>query len=106
MTYDDIYPGVMEFQARIISEKEISPGRYHREYKGENFIPTPSGKMQEDEWTKLALKLIHENGDDQEFQKLMDHVSSLPWMKREPEIRKEQYAAERLIRRICKNERS
>ena len=97
MTYEDIRPGVRNFRSREVSKTRIGGGRYHREYKGEDYLPTPIGEFTEAEWTKLALKLIHENGDDDLFQAILNHVCELPWMKRQKELSKKQYAAECLI---------
>ena len=98
MTYEDIYPGVRNFIVKEISKTPIGNGRYHREYSGMDYLPTPKfGLLSEDEWLRFAMQAIEENEDLDLFQAILNHVSNLAFMKRAKERDRRLYAAECLV---------
>lgn len=62
---------------------------------------TASGLIEETEWTKKAIDLIHNSGEDYIFKRLLEYSKSCAWLKTHREV--EHYALDLHIRRIFEN---
>ena len=54
--------------------------------KGVEFVRTESGLMEIDEWMKQMLLAVESEGQKDLLMKIIEHCSSLPWLKTEDNI--------------------
>ena len=98
MTYQEIYPGINTFVMAEVRKTPIGGGRFHREYTGADYIPTPGyGLLSEADWLKLAMRAIGEREETGLFLAVLDHISCLAFMRRKDREYRNVYAARCVI---------
>lgn len=81
LTYDDIRSRIDHFASREVRRTRNPNGTYHREYEGYYYYETNIGRIDEDDYDKIALAVIHKNDDDNLLKAIKDHVKELAFMK-------------------------
>ena len=88
MTIEELkWTGVREFRAVPTGDFKLSRnGKRVAVTKGVEFVRTKSGTMEIDEWMKQMLLAVGSEGQKDLLMKIIEHCSSLPWLKTEDNI--------------------